>query len=88
MIIIVFHQIPRTKGFVAAMSSLDKTKVTAIYDVTLAMPADDVATMSTLLVGKKAVGHMYVRRFDINSLPSGINFSLLGTSCWLIVVRW
>ena len=70
------------------MSSLDKTKVTAIYDVTLAMPADDVATMSTLLVGKKAVGHMYVRRFDINSLPSGINFLLLGTSCLRVVAQW
>lgn len=53
------------------MMSLDKSKVPAIYDVTLAMPVDDVATMSTMLLGKKATGHMYVRRFDVNTLPTG-----------------
>jgi hypothetical protein len=54
------------------MKSLDKTKIPAIYDVTLVMPADDIATVSTVLVGKKAVGHMYIRRFDVNTLPSGM----------------
>jgi hypothetical protein len=55
------------------MNHLDKTQIRAVYDVTLAMPTDVVSTMSTLLFGKKAVGHMYVRRFDVKNIPSGEN---------------
>jgi hypothetical protein len=53
------------------MKHLDKSAVRAVYDVTLAIPGDQASTVSTVLMGQKSVGHMYLRRFDVDKLPTG-----------------
>lgn len=68
--ILKHHLTPRTKGFIETMKSLNKNEIKAVYDVTLVMPSDIISTVSTILVGKKAVGHMFVRRFAISDVPT------------------
>lgn len=42
----------------------------SLYDVTLAMSPNEPSSVSSMLCGRKSVGHMYVRRFPISELPT------------------
>lgn len=62
------HLVPKTKGFVQTMSTLDPQKVPCIYDVTLAVKgnADSSPTLSSILQGKSVEAHVYVKRIPIS----------------------
>ncbi len=66
------HLVPRTKGFVHTIKTLDPSKVTAVYDVTMAVNEREgaVANLSSLLEGKTTVCEMYMRRYDTKELQS------------------
>eukprot|EP01018_Ginkgo_biloba_P000802 Gb_24082 [translate_table: standard] len=62
--------IPRTKGFVSAVSNL-RSFVPAIYDVTVAIPRDEPSpTMLRLLKGQPSVVHVHIKRHLMTELPS------------------
>jgi hypothetical protein len=42
----------------------------SLYDVTLAMSPTEPCSVSSMLCGRKSVGHMYVRRYAIADLPT------------------
>ncbi|KAL8494069.1 hypothetical protein ACS0TY_025025 [Phlomoides rotata] len=61
--------IPRTKGFVTAVSHL-RSFVPAIYDITLAIPETSPApTLLRLFKGQSSVLHVHVKRHLMNDLP-------------------
>lgn len=61
--------IPRTKGFVAAVSNL-RSFVPAIYDVTVAVPKDEPSpTMLRLLKRQPSVLHVHIKRHCMTDLP-------------------
>lgn len=62
---------PRTKGFSFIMQQIDRQVIPYVYDVTLAINSKDggPATISSILLGRKTVGEIYIRRFDINEIP-------------------
>ncbi|KAJ6912765.1 1-acyl-sn-glycerol-3-phosphate acyltransferase 2 [Populus alba x Populus x berolinensis] len=61
--------IPRTKGFVSAVSNM-RSFVPAIYDVTLAIPkGSPPPTMLNLFKGKSSVVHVHVKRHLMKELP-------------------
>ncbi|KAG5242696.1 acyl-CoA:1-acylglycerol-3-phosphate acyltransferase family protein [Salix suchowensis] len=61
--------IPRTKGFVSAVSNM-RSFVPAIYDVTLAIPkSSPPPTMLNLFKGKSSVVHIHVKRHLMKELP-------------------
>jgi len=62
---------PRTKGFSFIMEQIDRQVIPYVYDVTLAINSKDggPATISSILLGRKTVGEIYIRRFDINEIP-------------------
>ncbi|KAF5306635.1 hypothetical protein FQA39_LY08824 [Lamprigera yunnana] len=65
-----YHLQPRTKGFVASLSSMHG-KVNAIYDILLAFKEDDPVepTMTNLLFGKPVTAHMYMKRVPMEDVP-------------------
>ncbi|KAJ4706448.1 1-acyl-sn-glycerol-3-phosphate acyltransferase [Melia azedarach] len=61
--------IPRTKGFVAAVSEM-RSFVPAIYDVTVAIPKSSPApTMLRIFKGQPSVVHVHLRRHLMQELP-------------------
>ncbi|KAH7557299.1 hypothetical protein ACOSP7_026902 [Xanthoceras sorbifolium] len=61
--------IPRTKGFVAAVSHM-RSFVPAIYDVTVAIPKSSPApTMLRLFKGQPSVVHVHLKRRLMKELP-------------------
>ncbi|KAH8506504.1 hypothetical protein H0E87_013350 [Populus deltoides] len=61
--------IPRTKGFVSAVSNM-RSFVPAIYDVTLAIPkSSPPPTMLNLFKGKSSVVHVHIKRHLMKELP-------------------
>ncbi|KAM7509155.1 hypothetical protein LguiA_019608 [Lonicera macranthoides] len=61
--------IPRTKGFVAAVSHM-RSFVPAIYDVTVTVPKDLPApTMLRLFKGQPSVVHVHLKRHLMKDLP-------------------
>ncbi|MCO5546762.1 hypothetical protein L7F22_000198 [Adiantum nelumboides] len=61
--------IPRTKGFVAAVSNL-REFVPAVYDVTVAVPKESLPpTMKRALSGQPSVVHLHLRRVPTSVLP-------------------
>ncbi|KAJ6921916.1 1-acyl-sn-glycerol-3-phosphate acyltransferase 2 [Populus alba x Populus x berolinensis] len=61
--------IPRTKGFVSAVSNM-RSFVPAIYDVTLAIPkGSPPPTMLNLFKGKSSVVHVHIKRHLMKELP-------------------
>ncbi|KAL1822418.1 hypothetical protein ACET3Z_009196 [Daucus carota] len=61
--------IPRTKGFVAAVSHM-REFVPAIYDLTFAFPKDSPPpTMLRLLKGQPSVVHVHIKRHLMKDLP-------------------
>ncbi|CAA3006655.1 1-acyl-sn-glycerol-3-phosphate acyltransferase 2-like [Olea europaea subsp. europaea] len=61
--------IPRTKGFVTAVSHM-RTFVPAIYDVTVAIPKTSPApTMIRLFKGQPSVMHVHLKRHLMKDLP-------------------
>ncbi|KAL2535077.1 1-acyl-sn-glycerol-3-phosphate acyltransferase 2 [Abeliophyllum distichum] len=61
--------IPRTKGFVTAVSHM-RTFVPAIYDVTVAIPKTSPApTMIRLFRGQPSVVHVHLKRHLMKDLP-------------------
>ncbi|KAI4348725.1 hypothetical protein L6164_009412 [Bauhinia variegata] len=61
--------IPRTKGFVAAVSHM-RSFVPAIYDVTVAIPKSSPApTMLRLFKGQPSVVHVHIKRHLMKELP-------------------
>ncbi len=63
------HLVPRTKGFVHTIQTLDPTKVTALYDVTVAVnPNHSPATFQSLMSGRTTVCDAYVRRIPTSEL--------------------
>ncbi|MCO5598322.1 hypothetical protein L7F22_052415 [Adiantum nelumboides] len=61
--------IPRTKGFVAAVSNL-REFVPAVYDVTVAVPKESPPpTMKRALSGQPSVVHLHLRRVPTSVLP-------------------
>ena len=53
------------------MEQIDRQVIPYVYDVTLAINSKDggPATISSILLGRKTVGEIYIRRFDINEIP-------------------
>ncbi len=64
------HLVPRTKGFVHTIRTLDPEKVTAIYDVTLGTNEQEghPATFGSIMAGKATVAEAYVRRIETRTL--------------------
>ncbi|KAM1079490.1 hypothetical protein ACFX13_014561 [Malus domestica] len=61
--------IPRTKGFVSAVSNM-RSFVPAIYDVTVAIPkASPSPTMLRLFEGRPSVVHVHIKRHLMRALP-------------------
>ncbi|XP_044468179.1 1-acyl-sn-glycerol-3-phosphate acyltransferase 2-like isoform X1 [Mangifera indica] len=61
--------IPRTKGFVAAVSHM-RSFVPAIYDVTVAIPKSSPApTMVRMFKGQPSVVHVHIKRHLMKELP-------------------
>ncbi|KAK6779016.1 hypothetical protein RDI58_025734 [Solanum bulbocastanum] len=61
--------IPRTKGFVAAVSHM-RSFVPAIYDVTFAIPKSSPApTMLRIFKGQSSVVHVHIKRHEMKDLP-------------------
>ncbi|KAM7524543.1 hypothetical protein LguiA_014445 [Lonicera macranthoides] len=61
--------IPRTKGFVTAVSHM-RSFVPAVYDVTLAIPKNSPApTMLRLFKGQPSVLHVHLKRHSMKDLP-------------------
>ncbi|KAL5981973.1 phospholipid scramblase 1 [Asimina triloba] len=61
--------IPRTKGFVSAVSNM-RSFVPAIYDVTVAIPKDQPApTMLRIFKGQSSTVHVHMKRHLIKELP-------------------
>ncbi|XP_031251726.1 1-acyl-sn-glycerol-3-phosphate acyltransferase 2 [Pistacia vera] len=61
--------IPRTKGFVAAVSHM-RSFVPAIYDVTVAIPRSSPApTMLRMFKGQPSVVHVHLKRHAMKELP-------------------
>ncbi|KAL3819828.1 hypothetical protein ACJIZ3_005733 [Penstemon smallii] len=61
--------IPRTKGFVTAVSHM-RSFVPAIYDMTVAIPKDSPApTMLRLFNGQSSVVHVHLKRHLMKDLP-------------------
>ncbi|CAN6586471.1 unnamed protein product [Malus baccata var. baccata] len=61
--------IPRTKGFVSAVSNM-RSFVPAIYDVTVAIPkASPSPTMLRLFEGRPSVVHVHIKRHLMRELP-------------------
>ncbi|CAK7342500.1 unnamed protein product [Dovyalis caffra] len=61
--------IPRTKGFVSAVSNM-RSFVPAIYDITLAIPkSSPPPTMLNLFQGKSSVVHIHIKRHLMKELP-------------------
>ncbi|XP_061372731.1 1-acyl-sn-glycerol-3-phosphate acyltransferase 2-like [Gastrolobium bilobum] len=61
--------IPRTKGFVAAVSQM-RSFVPAIYDVTVAIPkSSPPPTMLRLFRGQPSVMHVHIKRHSMKDLP-------------------
>ncbi|KAH7430170.1 hypothetical protein KP509_09G086800 [Ceratopteris richardii] len=62
--------IPRTKGFVAAVSNL-REFVPAVYDVSVAVPKESPPpTMLRALSGQASVVHLHIRRVMTSDLPA------------------
>uniref|UniRef100_A0A0C9RVC8 1-acylglycerol-3-phosphate O-acyltransferase n=1 Tax=Wollemia nobilis TaxID=56998 RepID=A0A0C9RVC8_9CONI len=62
--------IPRTKGFVSAVSNL-REFVPAIYDVTVAVPKDNPSpTMLRLFKCQPSVLHVHIKRHPMTELPN------------------
>ncbi|XP_009395596.2 1-acyl-sn-glycerol-3-phosphate acyltransferase PLS1 [Musa acuminata AAA Group] len=61
--------IPRTKGFVSAVNIM-RPFVPAIYDVTVAIPADQPSpTMLRILKGQSSVVHVLIKRHAMADMP-------------------
>ncbi|XP_057999786.1 1-acyl-sn-glycerol-3-phosphate acyltransferase 2 isoform X1 [Hevea brasiliensis] len=61
--------IPRTKGFVSAVSNM-RSFVPAVYDVTLAIPkSSPQPTMLRLFKGQSSVVHVHLKRHLMTDLP-------------------
>ncbi|CAL9126536.1 unnamed protein product [Musa textilis] len=61
--------IPRTKGFVSAVSIM-RSFVPAIYDVTVAIPSDQPPpTMFRILKGQSSLVHVHIKRHEMTDLP-------------------
>ncbi|CAL9132040.1 unnamed protein product [Musa acuminata var. zebrina] len=61
--------IPRTKGFVSAVSIM-RSFVPAIYDVTVAIPSDQPPpTMFRILKGQSSVVHVHIKQHEMTDLP-------------------
>lgn len=61
--------IPRTKGFVAAVSHM-RSFVPAIYDATVAIPkSSPPPTMLRLFKGESSVVHVHLKRHSMSELP-------------------
>lgn len=61
--------IPRTKGFVAAVSHM-RSFVPAIYDITVAIPKSSAQpTMLRLFKGQSSVVHVHIKRHNMKDLP-------------------
>ncbi|KAJ8762648.1 hypothetical protein K2173_010669 [Erythroxylum novogranatense] len=61
--------IPRTKGFVAAVSNM-RSFVPAVYDVTVAIPkSSPQPTMLRLFKGQSSVVHVNLKRYSMKDLP-------------------
>jgi len=73
-----YVMVPRTKGFVATISAM-RSRVDAVYDVTIAYP-EGVPTTTQLLKGYVSEIHLHVRRHSIQSLPEDPG----ALSAWLL----
>ncbi|OIW11446.1 hypothetical protein TanjilG_26812 [Lupinus angustifolius] len=61
--------IPRTKGFVAAVSQM-RSFVPAVYDITMSIPkSSPTPTMLRLLKGQPSVVHVHIKRHLMKELP-------------------
>ncbi|KAL8142926.1 hypothetical protein V2J09_015958 [Rumex salicifolius] len=61
--------IPRTKGFVSAVSQM-RSFVPAVYDITVAIPkASPQPTMLRLFKGQSSVVHVHIKRHLMKDLP-------------------
>ncbi|KAK9128127.1 hypothetical protein Syun_016924 [Stephania yunnanensis] len=61
--------IPRTKGFVTAVSNI-RSFVPAIYDVTVVVPKDQPPpTMLRIMKGQTSVVHVHIKRHSMKELP-------------------
>ncbi|RVX21120.1 1-acyl-sn-glycerol-3-phosphate acyltransferase PLS1 isoform X2 [Vitis vinifera] len=83
--------IPRTKGFVAAVTHI-RSFVPAVYDITVAVPRDQPSpTMLRILSGQSSVVNLYIKRHTIQELPvtdAGIAQWCKDTFVAKVVITW
>ncbi|KAB7497631.1 1-acyl-sn-glycerol-3-phosphate acyltransferase delta [Armadillidium nasatum] len=65
------HLLPRTRGFIQCSQSM-RGHFKAIYDVTVSFNTKEGAepTLLNMLRGQKVLGEMYIRRLDLNEVPT------------------
>jgi len=70
------HLLPRTKGFAFLASLVDRSRVEAVYDITLVAEEHAVPfTLSSILLGLPTQGSVAIRRLPIASVPEGMDAS-------------
>ena len=66
----------RTKGFAFLASLVDRSRVEAVYDITLVAEEHAVPfTLSSILLGLPTQGSVAIRRLPIASVPEGMDAS-------------
>jgi len=76
------HLLPRTKGFSFVAEHVDRSRVRAVFDITLVEEEKGFGqfSLSSILAGETTCGALLVRRIPIESLPKEQKAS----SAWLI----
>ena len=71
--------VPRTKGWSFTVANLEAESIPWVYDVTLFCEASPPPTLTSVLLGRAAKAHMYIRRFKLEEIPK----SEVGSAAWL-----
>jgi len=75
------HLLPRTKGFSFVAEHVDRSRVRAVFDITLVEKEGSAPfTLASILAGESTCGALLVRRLPMDSLPKEQEAS----SAWLI----
>ena len=61
--------VPRSKGWSFTVANLESKSIPWVYDVTLFCEADPPPTLTSVLLGKSAKAHMYIRKFKLEDIP-------------------
>lgn len=67
------HLIPKTKGFTFTLSTLDKSKMSTMYDFTMVAGTGDSAppTLTSLVLGRRTEATVVIRKISLESIPEG-----------------